>query len=138
MKIFIAMSATAAAPKRRPAPKVTSERSAALDAKRMAKYEAQDQKTLEAIKPLLPEGIKVRRFVYSHMGVNMSGVYVVGKTDKVRSLQFEVVAGKLTVLQCPANFIGKNKYETWPVEGMEKIALTAANVKKALKKFGFI
>lgn len=96
-----------------------------------------DALVMSAVKPLLPEGIKLRRAQFTHMGMPQSGVFVSGKSDKVQSLQFKVSGTKLTVLQCPIGFKG-NKYETWPVEGLTKVALTAGNVKKALKKFGFI
>lgn len=96
-----------------------------------------DALVMSAVKPLLPEGVKLRRAQFTHMGMPQSGVFVSGKSDKVQSLQFKVSGTKLTVLQCPIGFKG-NKYETWPVEGMQGIPLTAANIKKALKKFGYI
>lgn len=135
MKILVSLSAPAA---RRPAPKpLTSAQREARAAKREKAAAESDNATIAALKPMLPEGVKLRRVKWTHMGTPMSGVYVSGTSEKVQSLQLSVEDGKLSVLQCPTTFKGK-KYETWPVEGLTKVALTAGNVKKALKKFGFI
>ncbi len=133
MKILVSLSAPAS---RRPAPKpMTTSQREALMQKRAKARDEEDAATIAALKPVLPEGVKVRRKKFTHMGQPQSGVYIVGTFEKAQSVQLVVKDGKLTVQYCPPSFGGK-KTETWPVKGLTEVKLTEANIQKALKKFG--